>query len=83
MLAAEELGIAQPSLSHTIARLEGEPGTPLFDRGGRLRLNDAGPRRLLDRLPRGGLTPKVVCKGTGRVPSPTSSGTAICRPPPG
>lgn len=40
--AADELRVAQPSLSRTVARLEHELGAPLFDRGGRLRLNDTG-----------------------------------------
>ncbi|MFF9647400.1 LysR family transcriptional regulator [Streptomyces sp. NPDC014622] len=41
--AAEELRVAQPSLSRTIARLEAELGSPLFDRHGRrIRLNQYG-----------------------------------------
>ncbi|MGW3008811.1 LysR family transcriptional regulator [Streptomyces sp. NPDC001219] len=41
--AAEELRVAQPSVSRTIARLEAELGVPLFDRHGRaIRLNRHG-----------------------------------------
>lgn len=46
--AAEELHIAQPALSKTIARLEEELGIPLFDRQGRnIRLNTFGKAFLL------------------------------------
>ncbi|WP_406155139.1 LysR family transcriptional regulator [Streptomyces sp. NBC_01023] len=41
--AAEELRVAQPSVSRTIIRLESELGSPLFDRQGRrIRLNEHG-----------------------------------------
>lgn len=45
--AAEELHVAQPSLSVTISKIEKELGVPLFDRKGRnIILNDAGKRLL-------------------------------------
>jgi DNA-binding transcriptional LysR family regulator len=50
--AAEELRIAQPSLSKTIARLEEELGVPLFDRQGRkIKLNAFG-KLFLERVER-------------------------------
>ncbi|MEK8173073.1 LysR family transcriptional regulator [Streptomyces sp. M19] len=42
--AAEDLRVAQPSVSRTIARLEAELGVPLFERRGRrVRLNPTAP----------------------------------------
>lgn len=50
--AAEELHIAQPSLSKTIARLEANVGVPLFERHGRrIRLNQFG-KAFLERVER-------------------------------
>ena len=41
--ASDDLGVSQPALSRSIARLEAELGRPVFERGGRtLRLTDAG-----------------------------------------
>ncbi|MCU0705902.1 MAG: LysR family transcriptional regulator [Fimbriiglobus sp.] len=41
--AAEACGVSQPSLSQAVAKLEGELGSPLFERLGRgVRLTDAG-----------------------------------------
>lgn len=48
--AAQELRIAQPALSKTIARLEEDLGVPLFDRQGRqIRLNTYG-KAFLDKV---------------------------------
>ena len=48
--AAEELHVAQPAISATIAKLEKEYGTPLFNRIGRkIVLNDAG-RKLYEHV---------------------------------
>lgn len=45
--AAEELHVAQPALSATVAKLEKELGVPLFDRQGRnIELNYAGKHLL-------------------------------------
>ncbi len=53
--AADLLGIAQPTLSRMLARLESELGTTLFDRHGRrISLNDTG-RRFVDHVRRADL----------------------------
>jgi len=50
--AASELGVSQPALSRTIARLETEFGIPLFDRKGRSILLNRYGRALLTRVER-------------------------------
>ena len=40
--ASKQLGLAQPSLSQQLARLEESVGARLFDRGNRMELTDAG-----------------------------------------
>jgi DNA-binding transcriptional LysR family regulator len=50
--AAEELRVAQPALSKTIARLETELGVPLFDRRGRRVLLNACGRAFLRHVER-------------------------------
>jgi DNA-binding transcriptional LysR family regulator len=50
--ASAELGVSQPALSRTIARLETEFGTPLFDRKGRSIVLNLYGRALLARVER-------------------------------
>lgn len=50
--ASAELGVSQPALSRTIARLETEFGTPLFDRKGRSIVLNRYGRALLARVER-------------------------------
>lgn len=50
--AAEELRVAQPALSKTIARLEAELGVPLFDRRGRRVALNTGGRAFLRHVER-------------------------------
>lgn len=50
--ASAELGVSQPALSRTIARLESEFGTPLFDRKGRSIVLNRYGRTLLARVER-------------------------------
>src|SRR5262252_3894795 len=50
--AAEELRVAQPALSKTMARLEGELGVPLFERRGRRIALNTGGRAFLRHVDR-------------------------------
>ncbi|GAB3585315.1 LysR family transcriptional regulator [Calidifontibacter terrae] len=61
--AAARLGIAQPTLSRMLGRLEARLGTPLFDRHGRrITLNDHG-RRFVDHVRRADLELALAERG--------------------
>lgn len=48
-VAAEQLGLSQPSVSHLVRRLENELGQPLVVRGRDVRLTSQGARRMVTR----------------------------------